>query len=489
MKFKKYIKESFDEQEDFVEDLGNPDAPSVIKDEIDNFYAPVEKLIEAGKFDEARAELDALEADLNEFEAENAKKKIFKFPQFMIDGQRKQLAALRAKLSTNESVSDMNRRCEKCNTLLNDGGTCLKCDDGEEEPIEESIKVEELSNREKLLRAYPELDFDHSSDSAALTEDLDVRSKLISAFPDVDWNFSDSMNEYLTEAQGAEVKAQLSNSLNKLADSDTGKLAQSVVKIVDALPDSAADMIFDKLKKSLGSVRLNNAQKKQIIDNSGDLLTDETTAEADTVEDMIDVIDKTDDAKKDPEAIKASVVGLLGAIALVEPTPVVDVITAVVSALPAGIVSKVVGFITKLTPNGLLKTVTEDVDGLSNTEKLIRAFPDVDWNFNTSISEDVSVDPEDDWYDDDYDIDDVEEDRRHAALYGGDRTYCKCGKKLVRTDWGSYCPDCEPETAQEEHERSVYDDDDIDEGFLTGMITSAAASLAGKAIADKISGD
>lgn len=32
-----------------------------------------------------------------------------------------------------ESVADMNKRCEKCNTLLNDGGTCPKCDDGEED--------------------------------------------------------------------------------------------------------------------------------------------------------------------------------------------------------------------------------------------------------------------------------------------------------------------------------------------------------------------
>ena len=56
---------------------------------------------------------------------------------------------------TTESLDDMDKRCEKCNTLLNDMGTCPKCDDGEEDVIEES-----LSNKEKLLRAYPELNFD-----------------------------------------------------------------------------------------------------------------------------------------------------------------------------------------------------------------------------------------------------------------------------------------------------------------------------------------
>ena len=49
-------------------------------------------------------------------------------------------------------------------------------------------------------------------------------------------------------------------------------------------------------------------------------------------------------------------------------------------------------------------------------------------------------------YDDDYDdLDDVELDRRHAALYGGDRMYCDCGTKLKMNEWGGYCPKCEPE--------------------------------------------
>ena len=49
-----------------------------------------------------------------------------------------------------------------------------------------------------------------------------------------------------------------------------------------------------------------------------------------------------------------------------------------------------------------------------------------------------------DEYDDDYyDLDPVEEDRAHAALYGGDRTYCDCGKRLVPDEYGYfYCPVC-----------------------------------------------
>lgn len=56
----------------------------------------------------------------------------------------------------------------------------------------------------------------------------------------------------------------------------------------------------------------------------------------------------------------------------------------------------------------------------------------------------------DEWpeYDDDYDFEDdvVEQDRMHAALYGGDREYCdKCGSKLVMDEWGGSCPKCDAE--------------------------------------------
>ena len=58
----------------------------------------------------------------------------------------------------------------------------------------------------------------------------------------------------------------------------------------------------------------------------------------------------------------------------------------------------------------------------------------------------VLDDSETSWdeYDDDYyDLDPVEEDRAHAALYGGDRTYCDCGKRLVPDEYGYfYCPVC-----------------------------------------------
>ena len=198
-----------------------------------------------------------------------------------------------------ESIEDMDRRCPECNTLLNDGGTCPKCDDGEEDygdeipaKIDESTQHTELSNKEKLMRAFPgEFNFDTST---SITEDvqqeeLTNKEKLLKAYPELNFD-----NDVITEEK-----------------------------------------------------------------------SDSTSIEED----------------------------------------------------------------------------------LSAKEKLERAYPGV-FNFDNIVEaiSDDEYDDDDKDYDDDFDFDDVEEDRRHASLYGGDLTYCKhCGRKLARDEWGGYCPDCDSE--------------------------------------------
>ena len=261
MKFKQYVKESVPPankitlDENFLDNDHNLDRPSLIQNELDRFYAPVNKLIADGKFDEAKKELDELESDLNDLEATNSRKKFFKFPQFMIDGQRRRIDALRAKLPKNESIDDMDKRCEKCNTLLNDSGTCPKCDDGEEDygdEIKESCsdyhikkygaywfgiigpdglmlrdennklrlfknKVaaqkfidetcnqlnENMSVREKLKAAYPELNSDNPVTEECVKEELSNKEKLKRAFPELNFDtteIKESKEENITES-------------------------------------------------------------------------------------------------------------------------------------------------------------------------------------------------------------------------------------------------------------------------------------------------
>lgn len=305
MKFKKYIKESEVTETKFnlSEDFGNPDQPLfAAKDYVDSFYAPVKKLLDDKKFDEAKKEIEALEADLDAFEQENSRKRFFKFPKFMIENERKRLEQLKAQIPVVESLDDMEKRCENCNTLLNDQGTCPKCDDGEEDYGD--VVVEELSAREKLKAAYPELNFDASTKDE-VTEEI-----------------------------------------------------------------------------------VNDAETETIVE---EVITEETV-----------------------------------------------------------------------------------VEELSNKEKLLKAFPELNFD-KTPVEEgcstaDATVEEsvEDTFdYDDDYEVDDVEEDRAHAALYGGDRMYCDCGKKLSYNEYGSYCPECDAEAAHDYNHSSddCCAEDEFDDTF------------------------
>lgn len=359
-----------------------------------------------------------------------------------------------------KSIEDMNKRCEKCNTLLNDSCTCPKCDDGEEDyrdELKESMTNleklkkafpelnfdsninEELSNTEKLKRAYPELDFTNSVTEEVVKEELSNWEKLTKVYPELLVE-----TESLTEGTGAEAAHTVKDAMNVLAKEDKNKWASTVAEVVNVIPDSFADELFDKIKDTFKDFKLTAKQSKQITDAAN---TEEiATSEADTLGNVLDILDTRDQIEDNADFIKTLVIVILGIIAVIEPTPVVEIITAIVSMLPANIIAKIVS-ITQLTNpvvagaaivNKIIDSKNESLRSINVKEK----------TFNEKEIDDTTddVSDDDDWsdYDDDYSIDDVEEDHLHAALYGGDRTYCNCGKKLVYDEDGyAYCPDCD----------------------------------------------
>ena len=381
MKFVKYTNESVAAKKLILaEDFGDS-SNSLVKDELDKFYNSLEKKIASGDIEGATKELEELEADLASLEAENAKKKFFKFPQFMIDGQKKRLAAYRAKLTKNESIDDMDNRCQKCNTLLNDMGTCPKCDDGEEDYGDELKEALYDANKSyKSITTNPEM----------ATEIAQIAQRAL------------KLNDYEAET--------LEHDINNLR-------ANEWVEDFAELPDSAS--------------------AKQLFFTHA--VTPEEKFEESLTERTMSVREKLKNAY--PE--------------LNFDTPIHE------SAVCQEELSNREK-LKKAYPELNFDTVVSEeiqTEALSNKEKLIQAYPGV-FSFESS---DMTEEYEE--FDDEYDFDDdVEMDRRHAALYGGDRTYCDCGKKLVMTDWGSYCPDCEPDTAEEEHLRMI--DDEVDSDFI-----------------------
>lgn len=94
-------------------------------------------------------------------------------------------------------------------------------------------------------------------------------------------------------------------------------------------------------------------------------------------------------------------------------------------------------------------------------------FSEVEHYLDSIDSTDTAWDEYDDQYEFDNEDDVVEQDRMHAALYGGDREYCdKCGSKLVMDEWGGTCPKCNSKEvfdAKYDDDVSYFDDDSIDE--------------------------
>ena len=127
---------------------------------------------------------------------------------------------------------------------------------------------------------------------------------------------------------------------------------------------------------------------------------------------------------------------VLAAVAIIEPTPVLEVITLILGVVPAEVLHKIVTMLNSLNPATVVgKKIAELI-----SSKLTK--PDSANDSKETVEEDLD-DPYID-YDDDYDFDDVEQDRVHAALYGGDRTYCECGRRLEYGEDGyTYCPDCD----------------------------------------------
>ena len=398
-----------------------------------------------------------------------------------------------------ESFEDMDKRCEACNTLLNDMGKCPKCDEGEEDygdevELTEETDVctcgecedcltrenleEELSNIEKLKRAYPELNFDEPEviEEEVKCEELSNLEKLKRAYPELDFG------EPLTEGTGADTTQMIKNAMTALAKDDKNTWAKTVVNVVDMIPDSLADDLFDTAKDKLHNVKINAEQRKKLNDAAGV----ETNEAANTIGKVLDFIDTRDEILANPERTKNIVVSALGIAALIEPTPVLEVITLVVEFIPAPILAKILAFIQTLNPvilgseaSKLGSSIANNIQKNDTNEELNELF-DLDLNVSdlvkvdggtgnsvpflggtSNIDTNESIEEDNDPYadyDDDYDFDDVEEDHLHSSLYGGDRTYCSCGRRLIRDEWGGYCPVCDAE--EEEIDRMYHDADE-----------------------------
>lgn len=143
----------------------------------------------------------------------------------------------------------------------------------------------------------------------------------------------------LTEGVGAETANALKDVLSTINKEESKQgWTDTVANIIELIPDELIDDLFDAAKDKLSNVKLNDDTKKKIIDLAGDKLDGEEAEDADTLGKILSLFDIT---SWDAANLKKYLIAVLGIIAVIEPTPILEIITGIVAILPADIVKKI----------------------------------------------------------------------------------------------------------------------------------------------------
>ena len=129
-----------------------------------------------------------------------------------------------------ESV-DMNKRCEKCNTLLNDGGTCPKCDDGEEDYGDRDDKIDDT-----MSEAYDPQELNPDASGPIADMNAEFYHDLDKAIKEERWE--DAAREY------CEIKAGMDK---ELADMSKKSILGKLFKLFAAPHLRALDSYKDRI--------------------------------------------------------------------------------------------------------------------------------------------------------------------------------------------------------------------------------------------------
>ena len=148
-------------------------------------------------------------------------------------------------------------------------------------------------------------------------------------------------------------KTTISAILNNI-DKDKNKWADTILKVVDNIPDASIDAAVDIVNKTIGNKNVSDKMKDDAAEAMG-IEEEETTNNWQKVSDILSYIDTVKLAKSNPEAVKTVLITILGIVAVIEPTPIGEIITL----LPANVVAKIVELLGYLLPTHWLSKGAE----------------------------------------------------------------------------------------------------------------------------------
>ena len=159
------------------------------------------------------------------------------------------------------------------------------------------------------------------------------------------WIERDFEKNYLDEAiSGTEVKDIASNILGIISKGDNKEKFETIGTIIDNVPDNLIDDVIDKSKSVVGNHKLSDSEKKEFANKTG--VDPEVMGNINTTGEIFDQVGEV--FEKDPKFAKSVVTTVLDIVAAVEPTPVGEVVSAIVKVLPDNIVGKLANGIMKV---------------------------------------------------------------------------------------------------------------------------------------------
>ena len=187
------------------------------------------------------------------------------------------------------------------------------------------------------------------------------------------------VSEALTEGVGADTANALKDVLTVVSKEDDKQgWANTIASIIDLVPNDLIDNLFDSTKDKLGNIKLNDTDKQELIEIAGQEINNDEIANADTFGKILALFDVT---SWDSANLKKFLTTALGIVAVIEPTPILEVITGIITLLPTDIVKKILTITSISSVVGipgialnkgyqlLKKLMTEDIDTNEKTEE------------------------------------------------------------------------------------------------------------------------
>jgi hypothetical protein len=151
-----------------------------------------------------------------------------------------------------------------------------------------------------------------------------------------DWEEEDeSFGESLTESEGdtSISKEDISKLLKTLSKEDKDSWASTASDIVDAIPEENLNAVIDLFKSKLGSKKIEN-NKDDVVKAAKPLNNEVDANSFSSVGDLLDLVDVNKMAEENPKGLKSLLVAIVFIIGMFEPSPVVELIAAIIGILP-----------------------------------------------------------------------------------------------------------------------------------------------------------